>query len=105
MPRYTETPYGSKPASGPRIPANAAPIATAPQNSSRPVLVYERDGSRHPAIYHKGQWMKVVSVRDPYTGGTNLWMNGHRQQPDLLDQFMNPLRAQKPGQPPDADES
>jgi hypothetical protein len=77
MPRYSERPYGLKPATGPQFPAHAQPISTAPQATARPVWVYERDGKRHPAIFHRGQWMKVVpQQRDPYSGTTRIAMNG-----------------------------
>lgn len=41
MPRYSETSYGLKPAAGPRSPANAQPIASAPQASPRPIGIFE----------------------------------------------------------------
>ena len=77
MPRYSERPYGLAPKQGPKFPQHAKPIATAPQATSRPVWVYERDGKRHPALFHKGQWMRVVSYpRDPHTGQTRRAMDG-----------------------------
>ena len=43
-----------------QFPANAQPIAL-PQRLPRDrIWVYERDGKRHAALFHKGQWMKVV---------------------------------------------
>jgi hypothetical protein len=51
-----------------RFPRNAQPIASAPQASSRPVTVFEPDGSSYRAIYHSGRWRQVESFRDPYSG-------------------------------------
>jgi hypothetical protein len=77
MPRYSERPYGLAPKQGPKFPANAQPISTAPQATARPVWVFERDGKRHPAIFHRGQWMKVVRFpRDSHTGQVRVAMDG-----------------------------
>jgi hypothetical protein len=77
VPRYSERPYGLKPNTAPKFPQNAQPISTAPQATARPIWVYEQSGKRHPALFHKGQWMKVVShPRDPYTGQTRMAMDG-----------------------------
>ena len=87
MPRFSETPYGLKPNTGPKFPANAQPIASAPTATARPVLVYERDGKRHAALFHKGQWMKVTQFpRDSHTGQTRMAMDGTVvSNPDLLE--------------------
>jgi hypothetical protein len=50
-----------------RFPAHAQPIASAP-HSSRPVVVFEPDGSSCRAIYHSGRWRRVESYRDVYSG-------------------------------------
>jgi hypothetical protein len=77
MPRYSDTPYGLKANSGRKFPTNAQPISTAPQATARPIFVYEQDGKRHAALFHKGQWMRVVSQpRDPYSGTTRVAMDG-----------------------------
>jgi hypothetical protein len=77
MPRYSEQPYGLKPNTRPQFPANAQPINTAPQATARPVWIYERDGKRHAALFHKGQWMKVVRYpRDSHTGQARVAMDG-----------------------------
>ena len=51
-----------------RFPANARPIASAPEQSTRPVVVYDSNGVGRHAIHHRGVWCAVESVRDPYTG-------------------------------------
>ena len=77
MPRYSETAYGLKPEQRVQFPANAQPISTAPQATARPIWVYERDGKKHAALFHKGQWQKVVAFpRDPQTGHRRIAMNG-----------------------------
>lgn len=58
MPTYSTTPYGIKPNTGPKFPANAQPISTAPQATARPIWVYEQSGRRHPALFYKGQWQR-----------------------------------------------
>ena len=80
MPRYSDQPYGLKPEQRAQFPANAQPISTAPNGdrASRSA-VYERDGKRHAALYHRGQWMKVVRYpRDPHTGQARVAMDGDR---------------------------
>jgi hypothetical protein len=77
MPRYSERPYGLAPKQGPRFPANAQAISTAPMNSARPIWVYERDGKRSAALYYKGEWKKVVRFpRDEHTGQVRVAMDG-----------------------------
>jgi hypothetical protein len=77
MPRYSTTPWGVKPEQRPNFPANAQPINTAPQATARPIWVYERDGKRHAALYHRGQWQRVVRFpRDPHSGQTRVAMDG-----------------------------
>ena len=52
-------------------------LPTAPQATARPIWVYERDGKRHAALFHKGQWMKVVRFpRDPHSGQARVAMDG-----------------------------
>jgi hypothetical protein len=77
MPRYSEQPYGLKPAARVQFPQNAQPIASAPTATARPIWVYERDGKRHAALFHKGQWMKVVRYpRDAHSGQARVAMDG-----------------------------
>ena len=77
MPRYSTTPYGLKPAARPQFPKNARAISTAPTATARPIWVYEQSGKRHAALYHKGQWMKVVQFpRDSHTGQGRVAMDG-----------------------------
>ena len=77
MPRYSPTPYGVKPEQKVQFPAHAQPISTAPTATARAVILYERDGKRHAALYHRGQWMKVVRYpRDPHTGQARVAMDG-----------------------------
>ena len=68
MPRYSEAPYGLKPAAGPRFPANAQPIASAPQASPRRIRIFEPNGKSYAAMYYKGAWQKTATERDPYSG-------------------------------------
>jgi hypothetical protein len=77
MPRYSEQPYGLKPNTRVQFPQNAHAISTAPQATARPIWVYEQNGQRHAALFHKGQWMKVTQFpRDSHTGQTRVAMDG-----------------------------
>jgi hypothetical protein len=77
MPRYTTTPYGLAPRQGPRFPTNAQAIASAPLNSARPIAVFERDGTKHHALFYKGEWRRVVAFpRDSHTGQVRVAMDG-----------------------------
>jgi hypothetical protein len=77
MPRYSTTPYGLAQKQGPRFPANAQRIESTPTATARPIWVYERDGKRHAALFHKGQWMRVAQFpRDSHTGQTRFAMDG-----------------------------
>ena len=58
-----------------RFPKNAQPIETAPTATSKPIVVYDSDGSGHKALYYKGQWMRLQAVRDPYSGTTSYRMD------------------------------
>jgi hypothetical protein len=59
-----------------RFPRGAQPIASAPQATSTPVVVYEPSGEGHRAVYYRGQWMKLAATRDPYTGEVHERMDG-----------------------------
>ena len=77
MPRYSTTPFGLKPAARVQFPQNARAISTAPQATARPIWVYEQNGKRHAALFHKGQWMKVVQFpRDQHSGQVRVAMDG-----------------------------
>src|SRR5262249_5438237 len=84
--KYSQTPvlhYGDSPRTDwraerwkDRFPCDARPIAEAPQTSSKPVIVYEPDGTAWHSLYYRGQWQKLVSERDPSTGETRTRMSG-----------------------------
>jgi hypothetical protein len=75
--RFTNTPYGRRAPEKPRIPQHAMPIATAPQNTSQPIRVYEPSGRSGPALFFKSAWHELQAQRDPYSGRTRLVMNGN----------------------------
>ena len=82
--RYSDRPqliYGRSPTANTdlwqnRFPANAQPIASAPERSVAPIYVFEPSGEAHPALFYRGQWMKIAPERDQYTGATRWRMSG-----------------------------
>jgi len=77
--RYTDKPYGGF---GPkrddwdtRFPSHSRPIDSAPQ-SSRPIKLFEPDGSARWGLYHMGAWRGGENRRDPFTGRTQWVCNG-----------------------------
>ena len=77
MPRYSTTPSGLKPEQRCSFPRTRSRLATAPTATARAVLLYERDGKRHAALFHNGQWMKVIRYpRDPHSGQVRTAMDG-----------------------------
>lgn len=75
--RYTRYPHGREPTL-PKFPSHARPIASAPTQTTRPVVVFEADGKQHQAIYHRGQWQKIERTYDPYSGRTQVTTTGQR---------------------------
>jgi hypothetical protein len=79
--KYTTEPYGGTTKQDDwrsRFPANARPIATAPEQSARPVLIYEPDGKSHWCLHHRGQWQKLQPFRDGRDGSVAWRMNGEQ---------------------------
>jgi hypothetical protein len=61
---------------GSRFPQGAQPIATAPQNSATPVIVYEPNGKGHWALNHGGGWRKLAPFKDWRSGAVQWRMTG-----------------------------
>jgi hypothetical protein len=62
-----------------RFPANAQPIATAPENSGRLIYVFEPDGERHVAGFNSRHgWVKAESRRDEHTGASRWVLTDER---------------------------
>jgi hypothetical protein len=59
-----------------RFPADAQPIATAPERSATAVLVYEPNGQGHWAMHYSGAWRKVAPFKDWRTGSISWRMDG-----------------------------
>src|SRR5215470_4032051 len=59
-----------------RFPQGAQPIASAPQETSQPLAVYEANGKGHWALHHSGAWRKISPFRDGCTGAVNWRMDG-----------------------------
>ena len=60
----------------PRLPQGAQPIATAPENSATPIVVYERNGQAHWALHHRGAWQKLSPKKDWRSGEVRWAMDG-----------------------------
>ena len=59
-----------------RFPQGAQPIASAPQNSAQPVIVYESNGKGHYALYHRNGWQKLSPFKDSKDGSVSWRMDG-----------------------------
>jgi hypothetical protein len=59
-----------------RFPADAQPIASAPECSATPILVYEPNGTGNWALHHNGAWRKVAPFKDWRTGAVSWRMDG-----------------------------
>jgi hypothetical protein len=55
---------------GPRFPANARSMESAP-TGSRPIRVFEPDGRSQWALYHGSAWRPLESYKD--AGGVTRW--------------------------------
>ena len=71
---------GNQPASDPwsRFPAGSQPIATAPERTSQPIIVYEPNGQGHWALHHNGAWQKLAPFKDGRDGSVQWRMNGEQ---------------------------
>jgi|SRR5262249_2276244 len=80
--RYSDKPqlhYGNQGSASnmwQRFPQGAQPIATAPQRTSQPIIVYEATGLPHWALHHNSAWRKLAPYRDWRTGTTSWRMDG-----------------------------
>jgi hypothetical protein len=81
--KFCSTPqvvYGKQPGAADnwrdRFPANAQPIATAPERGASPVWVFEPDGSARRAVHYRGGWQKVDVQHDPRDGTARQVMTG-----------------------------
>src|SRR5215475_2649447 len=59
-----------------RFPAGAQPIATAPERTSQPIVVYEPNGTGHWALHHNGAWRKLAPFKDFRDGSVRWRMDG-----------------------------
>jgi alkyl hydroperoxide reductase subunit AhpC len=50
------------------IMADSQPMASAPQNAARPIVVIEPNGNVEDAMYYRGSWRVMAKIRDEYTG-------------------------------------
>jgi hypothetical protein len=65
-----------------RFPEGSQPIATAPEQTSTPIVVYSADGTAQWALPHRGGWAKLQAYKDFKTGAVSWRMNGeHVNQP------------------------
>jgi len=64
-----------------RFPQGAQPIATAPQNTSTPILVHEANGQGHWALHHNGAYRKLAPFKDWKTGAVSWRMDGTSRSP------------------------
>ena len=76
--KYVDKPWGIDPPRDvfDRFPKHARPIATAPEQTLKPVIIYNSDGVGHPAVYHRGLWNRTEVLFDPYTAKTRTVMTG-----------------------------
>ena len=59
-----------------RFPQGVMRIASAPQETSQPLAVYEANGKGHWALHHSGAWRKISPFKDGRTGGISWRMDG-----------------------------
>src|SRR5262245_17784440 len=55
-----------------RFPEGAQPIASAPERTSQPIIVYEPSGVGHWALYHRGALRNLAPFKD-FKNGTVSW--------------------------------
>jgi hypothetical protein len=70
--RFTSRPYGGArdARSGveklcAKIPQDAMPIATAPQASATPVVIWGQDGKARWALHHRDAWRTLAPFKNP----------------------------------------
>jgi hypothetical protein len=76
--RYTDKPYGGQTTGDnwrTRFPQDAQPIATAPERSAQPILVYEPNGAAHWALHHNGTWRELKPYKDSRDGSVQWRMD------------------------------
>jgi hypothetical protein len=61
---------------GGRFPQGSQPIATAPERSGTPVMVYEANGTGHWALHYHNGWKKLSPFKDSKSGGVQWRMDG-----------------------------
>jgi hypothetical protein len=81
--RYARTPqvhYGNGQGSNPwaRFPQGAQPIASAPQRTAQPIIVYEPNGTGHWALHHGNGWKKLSPFRNSKDGSVQWRMDGRQ---------------------------
>jgi hypothetical protein len=59
-----------------RFPQGSQPIATAPERTSTPIVVYEPSGQGHLALHYNQAWRKVAPFQDWRTGSVSWRMDG-----------------------------
>src|SRR5215813_9095861 len=59
-----------------RFPAGSQSIATAPERSATPIVVYESNGQGHWALHHNGAWRKLSPYKDFRDGSVSWRMDG-----------------------------
>jgi|SRR5215471_15051319 len=81
--RYSDKPqliYGNQQGSvsnfWQRFPQGAQPIASAPERTSQPIVVYETNGLPHLALHYNNTWRKVVAYKDWRDGSVSWRMDG-----------------------------
>lgn len=76
--RYTGKPTGYSPQQTEdwrnRFPPHSKSMDSAPVMGSRPIKLFEPDGSARWGLHHLGCWREVERVKDPYTGAYQIRM-------------------------------
>ena len=61
-----------------RFPEGTRPIASAPQDTASPVIVYTADGKGEWAMHYSGAWRKLAPFKDFRDGSISWRMNGEQ---------------------------
>ena len=59
-----------------RFPQGAQPIATAPERTATPIVVYEANGQGHWALHHNQAWRKLAPFKDFRDGSVSWRIDG-----------------------------